>query len=103
MSELDSLPDVADPADDEIVDDVVIHAARMRWPVARCGQPCGYVATGPSAVTVEALMAAHRCGQPVPPDPNRSPSLARLVVGCATAVAILIAIGLIIEDLLGVK
>lgn len=94
------LEQVADPAGG-ILEDAAIIAARNGWAYARCGELCGFVATGPDADVIATILANHRCGLPQP-EPNRSP-LARLVVGCATFIAVLILILLVVEDLAGVK
>lgn len=84
-------------------DRIADHATAQGWPIAACGEPCGFVATSPDGEEVIRLLHAHVCAHASPADPKPVPSLARLVVVCATFIAVLIIIGLIIEDLAGVK
>jgi hypothetical protein len=84
------------------------HAAAKGWPIVRCGEPCGFIATVPDNAagdSLSELLAKHVCARQVDLDavPKPTPSLARLVVGCLTLIAVLIIIGVLIEDLAGVK
>jgi hypothetical protein len=85
---------------------IVEHAAAQGWPVVRCGEGCGFIATAPDnavGADVHTLLSTHSSACPLRQRPPTTPSLARLVVGCTTFIAILIIIAAVVEDIAGVR
>jgi hypothetical protein len=75
--------------------EIISHTFQHDWPTLRCG--CGFIATAPDGEAVHLVLSTHPC-------PNRKapPSLARLVVGCATFLIFVFLVGALIEDIMGV-
>lgn len=92
---LEAAGDYADPADG-ITDDVIVLAARYGWPYVRCGQPCGFVATGPPGGGAYGMFENHRCGQP-----GDVPDIRGAVVGCITFIAALAIVAWMVLQLVG--